>query len=402
MLVVLATHPIQYQVPIWKLLAQRNRIPFEVWYLTGHGVRPSYDVEFGKTFQWDIDLLSGYPYRFPTVMPSRLGSFWQVSLNSEYRSMLESGNVNAVLLAGWNVRAYWEAILLSGRHGYKVWMRGDSHDLKVDHVFKRVIKHYLIGGLLRHVDQFLYVGQANRRLYLNYGVSEHRLFFGPHSVDNERFKCQASEFISQRPSLRSMWNIPSDAYCLLFIGKFIPEKAPEDMVSAVRKLTLQDPCRRYHLLFVGAGPLGDQLRSQCQVVFDSDGRHISTGLLTSENPKASFAGFLNQSEVSRAYVAADALVLPSVSETWGLVVNEAMASGLPCVVSEVCGAADDLVRSLDPRLCFPPRDINALADAIHYLADSPLPLSRLAERIGQYNFSVTVETLEQLWDDIEN
>ena len=60
-------------------------------------------------------------------------------------------------------------------------------------------------------------------------------------------------------------------------------------------------------------------------------------------PMASFAGFLNQTEVSRAYVAADVLVLPSdYSETWGLVVNEAMASGLPCIVSDHCGCAEDL------------------------------------------------------------
>jgi glycosyltransferase involved in cell wall biosynthesis len=60
-------------------------------------------------------------------------------------------------------------------------------------------------------------------------------------------------------------------------------------------------------------------------------------------PPASFTGFLNQSEISRAYVAADCLVLPSdYRETWGLVVNEALASGLPCLVSQACGCAEDL------------------------------------------------------------
>jgi glycosyltransferase involved in cell wall biosynthesis len=60
-------------------------------------------------------------------------------------------------------------------------------------------------------------------------------------------------------------------------------------------------------------------------------------------PPASFAGFLNQREISQAYVAADCLVLPSdYGETWGLVVNEALASGLPCLVSEACGCAEDL------------------------------------------------------------
>ncbi len=62
-----------------------------------------------------------------------------------------------------------------------------------------------------------------------------------------------------------------------------------------------------------------------------------------QKPRASFAGFLNQTQVSNAYVAADCLVLPSdYDETWGLVVNEAMASGLPCIISDRCGCAPDL------------------------------------------------------------
>ena len=113
---------------------------------------------------------------------------------------------------------------------------------------------------------------------------------------------------------------------------------------------------------------------------------------------ASFAGFLNQTEISRAYVAADALVLPSdPGETWGLVVNEALASGLPAVVSAACGSAEDLVVPLDPRLRFPLGDIEALAAAIRHLADHPVPAAAMAEHIARYDFSVTVDTLETLW-----
>ena len=67
MLVIISTHPIQYQVPIWKHLAKRENIKFEVWYLTSHGIEPTYDIQFGKTIMWDIDLLDGYPYCFSKV-----------------------------------------------------------------------------------------------------------------------------------------------------------------------------------------------------------------------------------------------------------------------------------------------------------------------------------------------
>jgi glycosyltransferase involved in cell wall biosynthesis len=79
----------------------------------------------------------------------------------------------------------------------------------------------------------------------------------------------------------------------------------------------------------------------------------------------SFAGFLNQTEISRAYVAADCLVLPSDhGETWGLVANEALASGLACLVSDACGCAEDLVRD---RYSYPLGNICCLADKLERL-----------------------------------
>ena len=79
-------------------------------------------------------------------------------------------------------------------------------------------------------------------------------------------------------------------------------------------------------------------------------------------PPASFVGFLNQTEISRAYVAADCLVLPSDhGETWGLVVNEALASGLPCLVSDACGCAEDLAGD---EFSFPMGNLNVLADKL--------------------------------------
>ena len=156
--------------------------------------------------------------------------------------------------------------------------------------------------------------------------------------------------------------IPDNAYCLLFVGKFIPKKRPLDLVAAAHRLATLDPNRSYHLLFVGTGELGSELRRRCRAVHDAESGMVADTADTGTEPSASFAGFLNQTEISRAYVAADALVLPSdPGETWGLVVNEALASGLPAVVSAACGSAEDLVVPLDPRLCFPLGDIEALA-----------------------------------------
>ena len=91
-----------------------------------------------------------------------------------------------------------------------------------------------------------------------------------------------------------------------------------------------------------------------------------------ENLPVTFAGFLNQSEIPKAYVAADCLVLPSDSgETWGLVVNEAMACGIPAIVSDHVGCGPDLVIEGETGGVFPLGDIDALAHKIaHFASDA--------------------------------
>ena len=82
MLAIVTTHPIQYQTPVWRALAADGRVPFEVWYLTDFGTRPSRDRQFDKTFQWDIDLLSGYPHAFLKTPAGATPGPWSRTTNS--------------------------------------------------------------------------------------------------------------------------------------------------------------------------------------------------------------------------------------------------------------------------------------------------------------------------------
>jgi glycosyltransferase involved in cell wall biosynthesis len=106
------------------------------------------------------------------------------------------------------------------------------------------------------------------------------------------------------------------------------------------------------------------MRANSRVVFDAESSDSAIRDPQSAFPNASFAGFLNQTEISKAYVAADVLVLPSdYSETWGLVVNEAMASGLRCIVSDHCGCAWNL-SDMNGNQTYPCGDVSALSGSI--------------------------------------
>jgi glycosyltransferase involved in cell wall biosynthesis len=440
-LAILTTHPIQYQVPLWQALAQDGRVPFEVWYLTRHGVQASHDREFGKSFAWDLDMLSGYPHRFLDVHPGATpNTFWKCRLRESLGDRLRASGAKALWVQGWQVSAYWQAVWAAKQMGVEVWLRAESNDLAPTRLWKRGIKRLILGQFLRRVDRFLCIGTANRRLYQQYGVQDDRLYSAPYAVDNERFARQAeqirkqpgevgdpvknpenftgqgglhgpgpSEVANQRlhgpgkAEIRKAWGIPEDAFCVLFCGKFIPKKRPMDLVEALAIAGSQRSevrGQRMVALFVGSGELGAQLRSACNVVFDAEAPGSSPRPSTLDpRPMATFAGFLNQTEISRAYVAADCLVLPSdYGETWGLVVNEAMASGLPCIISDRCGCAEDLGSS-GPNLVFPGGGVAALTDRLLKMASRPDSAVRPASVRQPPSLDETVATVISLYED---
>jgi glycosyltransferase involved in cell wall biosynthesis len=411
MLAILTTHPIQYQVPLWQALAKDGSVPFEVWYLTDHGTKQSYDEQFGKTFAWDLDTLSGYPHRFLRVNRDvNVSRFRGVRLAESLTKLLKEKNVDVLWVQGWQVMAYWQAIWQAHKAGVQVWLRGESNDLapRSPSVFKRFAKRILLKQLFSRVDHFLYIGQANKRLYESYGVRPEQLHSTPYGVDNERFSRQANELLNQRSSLRRKWKIPDNAFCVLFAGKFIPKKRPFDLIAAVRNIQHGETERPIHLLFVGSGELDQSLRQTCQVVFDAGVQSIQAAKTEDETcndnsgngalaVSASFPGFLNQTEISKAYVAADCLVLPSDHETWGLVVNEAMASGLPCLASDMCGCSEDMINPLDSRLCFSMGDTRALASSLVACMEHPCFAIKSRDHVEKFSLAVSVEVIKKLY-----
>jgi glycosyltransferase involved in cell wall biosynthesis len=386
MLAILTTHPIQYQVPLWQMLAADGRVPFEVWYLSEHATRVSRDREFGKEFAWDIDMLKGYPYRIlRTPAGATPNTFWRSRITESLPKLFAETKTKVLWINGWQVAAYWQAVWAAHRAGVQVWMRGESNALRQQRIQRSEVrdqrsdgnegvteerapraplhqgglrqraKRILLRQLFNRVDHFLCIGTANRDLYRSYGIPESKLHMAMYAVDNERFRRQAEAIRDQRSEIRGQWGIPEDAFCVLFCGKFIPKKHPMDLVKAAQMLLASHPELKMHLLFAGSGELGDELRAACHVVYDAEASQRSEvrgqrsapdnrePITDNVKPRASFTGFLNQTEVSQAFVAADCLVLPSdYSETWGLVVNEAMASGLPCIISDRCGCGLDL------------------------------------------------------------
>jgi glycosyltransferase involved in cell wall biosynthesis len=353
-LAIIATHPIQYHSPWYRGLVADGRLQIKVFFC--HRATPEQQASagFGVPFEWDAPLLEGYEYEFlknVAAHPST-SSFTGLDVPGIAES-LRKGTFDAVLVNGWNHKAAWQTIWASKQLGLPVLTRGDSHLHTPRSGLKNMVKKMAYPWMLRAFDGFLDAGQWSRDYYLHYGARRDRIFHVPHVIDEASFLPQAESLRSERYSIRRGWGLPGYAIVFLFVGKFIALKNPMIFLRNLKSAFGEE--RLIAGLMVGDGPL----RRECETFASHAGL------------PAVFAGFLNQSKLVNAYVAADVLVVPSEHETWGMVVNEAMWSGLPCIVSDQVGCGPDLVAAQGTGEVFPLHDEAALAAAMVYFARNP-------------------------------
>jgi len=337
------THPVQYQVPWYRALAAHPDVDLTVFYCMLPDARQQGEG-FGVAFQWDIPLLEGYRYevlanRARRPSPTRFSGCDTPGIEGGVRD----GGFDAFIVNGWVAKACLQALRACRRWSVPCIVRGESNALRPRPTWKR----FLHRRLLRKYSAFLSIGRSNRDFYLSNGVPEEKIFFAPYCVENERFGAAAEALAEQRPRLRADWDIRADAYTFLFCGKFVEKKRPLDLLAALEiACRAGRSARPLHLLMVGEGELAPACRREA----------------AAKRLPVTFAGFLNQSAIPRAYAASDCLILPSdYGETWGLVVNEAMACGLPAVVSDRVGCHPDLVLPGRTGEVFPFGDAGALA-----------------------------------------
>ncbi len=339
----LISHPIQYLTPLFRELA--NRCDLTVNFAHRQTAEQQSRAGFGVAFEWDIDLLSGYRNEFLTNVARNPWSdnFWGCN-TPEIGDRIARGNFDAFVVPGWALWSYWQAVMACRRNGVPVFVRGDSQLVGQRKGPLRLAKELAFSRMLRAFDGFLYVGQRNREYLRHYGVPEDRLFFSPHCVDNGAFRSGAGRARSQGISNGAERGA---ARRILFVGKLHPRKNPMDVLRAAE--IVQRNGIAVEVAYAGSGELADSL----------DAFAKSAGL------SVHFHGFVNQTALPAIYAAADVIVLPSSGvETWGLVVNEAMACGIPAVVSDAVGCGPDLIEPGVTGARFPLGDIAQLARAI--------------------------------------
>ena len=361
-LAVFATHPIQYQAPIWRRLAQAPGLEVVVHYFSDHSIRGGIDAEFGLGVSWDVDLLGGYKSIFIN-RNADLARPSQIRI-ADPDAVFRDRAFDWVLISGYTHRFERQVIGWKRRFGYRIVMRGEfSDEARVSHTggtYTHLHAHArdaYLRWFYRRVDSFGVAGTAAKRHLDRLGVPADTQFASPYNVDTDLFERQ---FMSlDRKACRNVLGIGDGQFVILFSGKFIPRKAPELLLEAVSRIP---KIEGVVAILIGEG----ELRSEIERRF----RPIMADNLI-------LPGFINQSQLGRYFRAADVFVMPSEFETWGLAVNEAMQFGLPVVVSDRVGCRHDLVIPGVTGDIFPSGDANRLAGILEGMRNPAL-----RERLG--------------------
>ncbi len=330
MLATIETHPVQYHAPVYRAVQRDFGVPVTAVYGSDFSVAGYRDAEFGATVAWDTDLLSGYTSVFLGRVASGGPRSAEESSTRGLGAVLRRLAPAAVLLVGYSPRFHQLAWAQAWKTGRPLLLRAETTDHAVRRSGIKVwLRDQALRSLYRRCSRLLYVGQRSNQHFRRLGLADEKLVFSPYCVDTTAFELDEPARMRLRSATRRSLGIAAESKVLLLSGKLVHRKRPDLLLQAIKELP---PALReqIHVLALGSG---DQ-----QPAFEALAR-------TSPPTPLTCLGFQNQTRLSAYYHAADLLVLPSESgETWGLVVNEALHHGVPCVVSEAVGSAPDLVR----------------------------------------------------------
>jgi glycosyltransferase involved in cell wall biosynthesis len=388
---VLNSHPIQYFAPLYAYLNAVPDLDLTTLYLSDFSIRGARDAEFGRDVKWDLDLLAGYRSVFlgDAARTREPGGFWSLIVPQVWNE-LRSGRYDVLWLHGHNYAAILIALMAAKTGGVPVLMRGETYLGQPRGIIKSALRRPVMGTLYRWCDRLLAVGSANAAFYRAMGVSEHKIFLVPYSVDNDRFIQSSSLTNDQRMEIRKQYNVPIDRPSVLYAAKFMPRKRPGDVLDAARRLKMETN-RPFTVVMAGSGELEQQLRAFCA-------EHALDN--------AVFTGFVNQSELPALYAASDVFVLPSEYEPWGLAVNEAMCASLPIVVSSEVGCVPDLVKDGINGYTPAAGDVNGLTHALRRLIEDEDLRRRQGQaslaRIQQWGYRQCLEGIRSALAGLES
>jgi glycosyltransferase involved in cell wall biosynthesis len=339
-----------YRIPVFNALARQKGIELHVIFLAETDPTQRHWQVYKNEIEFSYEVLPAW---------RRRRGAWHVLLNRGMWSALQRFRPNSILCGGYNYPAFWQALTWAKFHSvhFAAWIESTSRDQRNPSILAKFIKQWFI----RNCSSFAVPGQSSFEYVRSMGVSAERIHRAPNAVDNQRFANLARSAREREAQCRTELGLPPRYF--VFAGRVTREKGVFQLLEAYTRL---DPELRSQvgLVLVGEETAKDELMKNAA--------NTDPGTLV-------FPGFAQRDRLAVIYALAEALVFPTLSDPWGLVVNEAMACGLPIIASDAAGCTADLVHDRENGYVVPSANVEKLAEAMAALARDPQLASRMGE-----------------------
>jgi glycosyltransferase involved in cell wall biosynthesis len=343
-IVLLTNIPAPYRIAVWNCLSQLAQGRLRVWFITASEDRRNWVVPTGEMY---------FPWQYLARGSNRLPAEAKAAASTLVQ--LARTRPQVIICGGYNSLAAWVCFLWSKlfRRRFVLWLESTARDAR--HPGK--IKIWLKKIMVRRADGIAAAGKATVAYVRGLGASSSRIFLAPMSTDNRFFARQAAQVDPEE----ERQNLGYPRRLVLYSGRLDQKKGVYTLLHAFAGISAEMP--DVGLLIAGHGPEQENMEDFCR---RADLRQVY------------FLGPRQYGEMPQVYALADVLVLPTFSDTWGMVVNEAFACGVPAVVSSVAGACDDLI--IDGQTGFKVRagDPVELADRILQILRDPALRARMS------------------------
>lgn len=390
-LAYLVSHPIQYQAPLLRRIAQEPDIELTVLFGSDFSVRGYKDKGFGGVgVKWDVPLLDGYHHEFlPGIRENATVSVTR-PLSYGILKRLHGGNggspFDVVWVHGYSTVNAMHGILAAKALGIPVLLRAESWLRDRERTGIKLAAKFLFFKFLKQcVDGVLPIGTLNSAYWRHYLGDDFPQYLMPYAVDNQYFQRRSQEARPLREHLQKELDLDPSRPVILFASKLQSRKRCGDLLDAYLNLS-PGPGQAPHpyLVIVGDG--------EERAALEKRAAESGCGGIR-------FCGFRNQSELPGFFDLATLFVLPSRHEPWGLIVNEVMNAGRAVIISDDVGCQPDLVTDGVEGCIFPAGDVAALTDALRRALATPetAPLmgKRGLDRIQTWSYEEDIAGLRR-------
>lgn len=383
-LAYLVSHPIQYQAPLLRRIAQDPDIDLHVLFMSDFSLRSYKDEGFGREVKWDVPLVEGYSHEFLPTPGGATDTADRGFPNVGLGKVIRRDRFDVLWSHGYAYSTNVKAMLLARSRGIPVLCRSDNQRKSLKHGWDGTLRKAAVRPVLGLVNAFLTVGQTNDAYYADLGIPPERRFLMPYAIDNDWFRSRALAAGAGREALRAALGLEPGRPVILFAGKFMARKRPLDALLGLQEVVRRGRIPRPYLLYAGDGELMESIRA---------------AVTDAERDDVRFLGFQNQSELPRLFDLCDVFVSPAEAEPYGLIVNEVMCASRPVVVTDEVGCHPDLVKEGVNGHVHPVGAIPAFADALEDVLSSPERSRAMGEAsweiVRPFDFEADVRVLKE-------